>query len=410
MQRFPLSSAQRWVFDHCLAYPGSTQYNLPAVTRLVPEVNAAGLAAAWRQLAELRPVLKTRFALDADGEPYQWSDAAMAVPVTERRMSAAELELYLSRRDGQGFLRPFDLTGGGPLWRVELVTTEKGTVMLTDLQHALFDGVTFNKLMWGRDLVRLYEGKKISPCEWGLYESAADEAELKQGAAYLKAREECLARFDGVEFTTLSKSAADTSGALVRVREYVPQSACDEYCRRAGTDAPGLFLAAFARVLCAQSGQESVALSLKHHGRLERRQLKSYGMYVGFLPLLLERIAALPDAELLAACRTEIAAALGRAVYPVRDFAHELGRVPRLIYNFLALKGMDTCLHLEGAAMPTVLLEGGTTEDELSLNIYLRGEDYEIRVEASDGMYSAARLRQVAQAVRDAVTALYSTN
>jgi hypothetical protein len=75
----------------------------------------------------------------AGGEVRQWSDMSMPIPVVSRKCTEVELQAYIDME----FVRPFNPLGNEPLFRVEVVETEKSICLLSDGYHAIVDMQAF---------------------------------------------------------------------------------------------------------------------------------------------------------------------------------------------------------------------------------------------------------------------------
>ena len=121
MKTYPLLQSQLGVFMQCIQNPQSTQYNLPSECLLPPSVDVERCIKAFEKVIAERPIFRTRFMIDPNGEIRQWSDDTIKVPVIRRKSTYAEMQEYVKNE----FVRPFNLLSGEPLFRVEFVETEK---------------------------------------------------------------------------------------------------------------------------------------------------------------------------------------------------------------------------------------------------------------------------------------------
>ena len=146
------------------------------------------LQKAWEELIRRHRVFRTRFGFDDKGEVYQYSDESMQIPVIMRYDSDEHLQAYIR----EGFMRAFDLLGGEPLIRVELVETEKGKYQLMDMSHVIGDGTSVISVINHTELPALYDGREPEAPAMDLYEAAEREAaemgngEYEQAKAYYR--------------------------------------------------------------------------------------------------------------------------------------------------------------------------------------------------------------------------------
>ncbi|WP_020542774.1 non-ribosomal peptide synthetase, partial [Nonomuraea coxensis] len=150
-----LSDAQRrlWVVDQL--DPGNPAYTLSWAYRIVGELDAAALAAAFDALVDRHPIL-AHVVETRDGEPRQGPGRVRPALRTEE-MSAAEADA--AAREEARFA--FDL-GGGPLTRARLLRVASGDHrLILTLHHILADRWSVAILL--HDLFRLYAGEPLPP-------------------------------------------------------------------------------------------------------------------------------------------------------------------------------------------------------------------------------------------------------
>jgi len=136
MKKYPLFPSQLGVFLECLAYPDTTQYNLPYHVKIDLCEDADALVDAWKRLICATPTLRIRFEMDGEGNPRQWPEEDMPIDIPVKDMREAEAADYVQG----GFVRPFDLLSGEPLFRIEIIKTETQINLLMDFHHLLVKG------------------------------------------------------------------------------------------------------------------------------------------------------------------------------------------------------------------------------------------------------------------------------
>jgi amino acid adenylation domain-containing protein len=153
----PLSFAQQrlWFLDRL--QPGLAVYNLPLVLRAAGPLSAALLEAALAEIVRRHAVLRTTFAVDAEGEPVQV--VAAPGPLRLGRVDLSGLAEPARETEGARLLaaelrRPFDLERG-PLLRSLLVRLQPGEHLLAlTMHHIVSDGWSLGVLL--RELRALY--------------------------------------------------------------------------------------------------------------------------------------------------------------------------------------------------------------------------------------------------------------
>ena len=142
MKKYPMLQSQLGVFLDWQKYPDSVQYNLPMHAEMERHEDAQAIAEAWKKVIRASAVLRNRFAVDEEGNLCQWPDDDMPINIPIKQMSEAEAQAYI-RTD---FVRPFDVLGGEPLFRIELIETEARLHMIFDIHHLVIDGLSCRAL------------------------------------------------------------------------------------------------------------------------------------------------------------------------------------------------------------------------------------------------------------------------
>ena len=137
MSNFPLSYAQMGVYVDCMKQPTSTVYNIPAAIRFPKGTDAQLLSKSVETIIQAHPQFHVHF--DSQGaDIIQTIDANQPVVIAQSKLGEAEIKKYMTN-----FVQPFNLRQG-PLYRMEIVTTEESVYLLADVHHLIFDGASFD--------------------------------------------------------------------------------------------------------------------------------------------------------------------------------------------------------------------------------------------------------------------------
>ena len=399
MKTYPLLQSQLGVLLQSMQHPESTQYNLPLYIYMPLQMTRKAVVAVMQKLVDSVPELHTRFMTDEQGEIRQWSDPQMQIPVVSRKCTEDELQAYIS----DGFVRPFDPLGNEPLFRVEVVETEENICLLSDGYHAIVDGMSLSPILTTA-FTTIFEGGSVEPQPYGLYQAADDEAAMLGTEAYQRAKAYYAEKFAGLEMATLSPNQSGTMGQMGRCKATIGRSVCDDWCREHGIQPVLLFQAAFGHVMSVLTHQEKVAFTTTNHGRMDKRLRGSIGMFVKRVPILVNADSSQRVIDFIRSQRAELMSTIRYGIYPFTHFCSDLGVKPGVMFNFMAVKGMEERVQFGGAGFRVVQPVRDEIDSDLRVSIYMKGDDYEIRVESSLTMNDEATLRMVAEAMKVAVT------
>ncbi|MCR5159631.1 MAG: amino acid adenylation domain-containing protein [Prevotella sp.] len=338
--------------------------------------------------------LHTRFVVGAQGELRQWCDLSMTIPVVSRHCSEAELQAYISR----GFVRPFRLFSGEPLFRVEVVETEQRLCLLSDGHHAIVDGMSFAPILTSA-FARAMEGEVLEPQPYGMYQAAEAEAASFATESYQRAKAYYAEKFAGLKLATLSSQRHGSMGKMGRRSALVSRRLCDEWCQRQGVAVNLLFQAAFSHAVGVLTRQERVAYFTVNHGRMDKRLRSSVGMFVRSVPFLADGSGDPTVADYIRRLRTELMSTIRHGIYPFTHFCMDLDMTPGVMFNFQAMASMEERLLLGDMELEVVQPVREEMDGDAGVLIFCKGDSYEIRVESGLAMNSEPTLQMLADAI-----------
>ncbi|KST65996.1 non-ribosomal peptide synthetase [Mastigocoleus testarum] len=155
-ENLPLSFAQArlWLLEQLK--PGSYIYNMPALIRLVGDLNIEVLEQSINEIINRHEVLRTNFVL-ADEQPLQkiLPKVQLKISVANlRELTEAEQKAEINRFSVEEFQHPFDFTQA-PLLRCKLLQIgEQEYILLFVIHHIVFDGWSTGVFI--RELATLY--------------------------------------------------------------------------------------------------------------------------------------------------------------------------------------------------------------------------------------------------------------
>lgn len=402
IQSYPLLQSQLGVFIECQAEPTLTRYNLGAKLTLSENIDLDRLEQAVRRVIDARPILRTRFFLDEEGNPRQYEDEEMKIPVERLRMSEEELDAYVKKH----FVRPYPMDGSEPLCRFSIVVTEKQRYLLYGFHHTIADGTSFFTLFPKHDLPLAYAGKPLSPETKPLYAYALEEEKQMASSSFAEAGKFYLEKFADVEPTELaSTSAGSRMGNCIYLSERMEADAINAWCEAHQMRPNHLIQAAFSLLLSRLSRQQKVTYVSVRHGRFDKALLDAYGMFVKTVPVLVDANPEMPVLDYVKAVAEEWKSTYKMADYSYPQFCRDTHVAPFVTFTYQG-NNMVKEYTLDGEPMAFEQIDLGRVDSDLTCYIYAYPHQYEICMEASDALYDEVYLRRFAQALEACVLEL----
>ena len=396
MKTYPLLQSQMGIFLEWMGEPSATRYNLPCFLSFSKKISAEQLEAALLKLIKSRRVLQTRIFIDENGNPRQYSDSNLEIGVLRREMSDEELTNYKLK----GFVRPYDLLSGEPLCRFEIIETPTQNAMFFELHHIIGDGLTLAPNITLNDFPKAFYGEELPEIPFGMYEYAELEEENLESDAYGKAKQYYAEKFAGMNFTSLGQLPADCTGNSIHEDAYIPAATIDDWCRENGTQSNLLFMAAFSFVASIVSREENVVFSSINHGRMDKRLRNAYGMFVKSNPILASITPDKSVIDFIKGFRMELMSTIRYGAYPFSHFCRDLKMTPTIEFGFQGV-AMQEYLEIDGEKIYAEQLDRGKSSSNLTCIIYLDKGNYDIRLTASDAIFSREKLEMLAKTIKN---------
>jgi len=392
----PLSFAQMGVYVECVKNPTSTIYNIPAKVAFPLETDTQVLADAVRRLAEQHPQFSVHFGSEGS-EPVQVITPQQEVEIVLTKLSEAELEHYK-----QEFVRPFNLNRG-PLYRFEIVTTERRNYLLMDVHHLIFDGASFD-LFLGQ-LCDIMDGKALETedMSYAAFVQAEKESEGSEEFAAAGAWfHERLAGCEGVTEIPADLTNPIEQGVTAAVASPFDMEAVSAFCRARGITAAHLTLAATFYALSRFSNSERLCITTISNGRSNLRIHNTVGMFVNTLALSAQ-IGEQSIEEFLQEVSENFDRTLEHENYPFAKIAADYDLSAEIMFAYqMGVLNSYTC---QGTELELENLELNVPKFRVAFYIKEEQGKPSVCIEYDDGRYSHGLMQSLADSVCQAIVA-----
>jgi natural product biosynthesis luciferase-like monooxygenase protein/amino acid adenylation domain-containing protein len=362
-QRLPLSYAQQslWLVDNI--EQGSVHYNIPFALKLTGDLSVSALTQAFATIVQRHHSLRSCFALDSEGQPYQWLRSADDFSVAIVEVGVEQLE-PLAVAAGQ---HVFDLSQD-LLLKVDLLAIKESEhVLLVTMHHIASDGWSIGVLVNEfAALYRAYVQHQANPLpnplpeleiQYGDYahwqrqwlQGPEFESQLDHWATQLADLPLChhlpldyarakLQSFQGDNYH--SSLDADTSAALSRL------------CQQQDASLLMGLHAAFASWIAAYSNETDIVIGTPAANREQTEIAGLIGFFVNTLVLRSDLSARPSFIELIQQSKTVLLDAYARQQVPFEQIVERLQPTRSLSFNPL----FQVMLVMEHSDGPTVEL------------------------------------------------------
>ena len=386
----PLSYAQTGVYFECLKNPETTLYNIPTKIGFPKDTDSAALIDAIKALVKAHPQMTVHFGNGEEGI-VQTVDLEQAVEIPVKQMREDELAQY--KHD---FVKPFDL-GSDPLYRFEIVKTEKQTYLMMDVHHLIFDGGSVDIFL--QQLCSMMNGETIEEEDLSYAGYVSAEQAAEGGAEYQAAQDFFKERLAVVEAATEVRPDLPNpnKGTIGKAISALDIKTIDAFCRNNNITPAHLILSAIYYSLSRFANSEQVCITTVSNGRSNLLIRNTVGMFVNTLALG-ATIGKQTVKEFLLEVSENFDETLRHENYPFAQIAADYGLTAEIQFVYqLGVISQYVCkgtpLELEGLELKV---------PKFPITFFIRDIDGQasVCVEYDNGKYSARLMQSLADAVK----------
>ncbi len=390
----PLSYAQMGVYVDCMKQPTSTVYNIPALVRFPKGTDVQLLEKSIETIIKSHPQFFVHFDSEG-GEIVQIVDTDQPVVITKSQYSEAELEKYKVE-----FVRPFNLRQG-PLYRMEIVTTEQSVYLLIDVHHLIFDGGSVDLFL--NQLCDLMNGKEIEAEAISYANFVADEKAAENTPSYIEAKNffnERLGKVEGVTEVPSDLTNPLDQGTVSEVFCKMDFNAMEEFCKKNNLSSSHLTLAAVFYALSRFTNNEQICITTISNGRSDLRISNTTGMFVNTLAMSAQ-IGEQNVMDFLKDTGKNFDETLTHEKYPFAQIAADYDLSAEIMFAYQM--GVIDQYVVNGQKLEIESLELNTPKFRIAFYIQEKEGVPGVMVEYDNGRYSHSLMQSLAQSVCNAV-------
>ncbi len=393
MKLFPITQTQQGIYFECLRHASEAVYNNAYLFRFTERIDIDKLARAVEQVVTLRPVLFTHIVEDADGVP------CMSMPAPKDCVYAQAVE-HVSDEDfihiREQLKQPFDIHTDG-LFRLRLFDTETTQYLFVDTHHIISDGLSLRALL--SDLESVYAGRAVRTEAISAFDIAEAEQSARAGEAYANAKQWTEATYAGSEGTIVPDGDInnDKEEKHGEYQQNLSTSYADlsRFCEAQGVSQAALAYGVFGRLLGVLTDKKDVAFASIWHGRHDRHQLRTIQMMVKTFAVRCRYDEPVTVSDYLHAIHTQNEGAMTNDIYSFAEVAAATGINSHVLFAYQGT--MHRALTFAGVAMEQVSGEDNATNEPLSLQLMVQGDELLLDVQYFSNLYSEAYIRRMVE-------------
>ena len=396
----PLSYAQMGVYVDCVKQPESTVYNIPMTVRFPKDVDTTLLTTALETLVKAHPQLQAHFG-SSGSDIIQIVDFDQPIEILHSQHNEAEMDQH--KRD---FVKPFNLRQG-PLYRMEIVTTEQWVYLMLDFHHLVMDGGSFDLFL--TQLFDLLNGHEIEPESFTYADFVAAEKAAESSEEYAAARnffQERLGKVEGVTEVPSDLTNPKEHGAVETLSSQLDFEAIENFCRQHNITPAHLTLAATFYALSRFTNNEQLCITTISNGRSDLRISNTTGMFVNTLALS-ATIGEQTVLEFLNETSKHFDETLRHEKYPFAQIAADYDLSAEIMFAYQM--GVIDEHKFKGQTLAIENLESDTPKFRIFFYIMNdKAGKPSVCVEYDNGRYSHDLMQHLAQSICNAVKAFIS--
>ena len=323
----PLSYSQTGVYFECMKNPADTIYNIPFKMSYPATVTAEQLQKAVAEVIAAHQEMRVHFDTVNGNIMQMLDEQEPEVPIN--MMTEVELEDYKHT-----FVKPFNLSKG-PLYRAEVVKTEKGLYLLLDVHHLIFDGASFDIVL--KQIIQRIENQDIEKESYTYFDFVLDQQRNASSQEFSEAKtyfDQQMSHFENAaELTADIKSIADYRGELKKVFYDIDFDTISQFCTKNGITPASFMLSAAMYTLSRYINSRDVYICTISSGRANVKTADTTGMFVNTL-VLSGQVNDVTVKEFINETGNTFESTLRHENYPFAQIAADYGFHPAVTYAY----------------------------------------------------------------------------
>ena len=386
----PLSYSQTGVYFECMKNPADTIYNIPFMVSYPATVTPEQLQKAVAEVIAAHQEMRVHFDT-VNGNIMQILDE-QEPEIPLNMMTEEELKAYK-----HAYVKPFNLSKG-PLYRAEVVKTEKRLCLLLDVHHLIFDGASFDIVL--KQIIQRIDNQDIEKENYTYFDFVSDQQRNASGREFGEAKaffDQQMSRFENAaELTADIKSIADYRGELKKVFYEIDFDTISQFCVKNGITPASFMLSAAMYTLSRYINSRDVYICTISSGRANVKTADTTGMFVNTL-VLSGQVNDVTVKEFIGETGDTFEKTLRHEDYPFAQIAADYGFRPAVTYAYQV--GVVSQHTIGGEPVTVEGLELNVPKFKMEVRICTQEDKPCIGIYYDDSVYSETLMTGFAEAM-----------
>ena len=390
---YPLSAVQLGVYYDAMKRPDDILYNIPLCLAF-EKIDVSKFIEAIKKTVAAHSYINTHVEVK-NGELVQVRNDSEIPNVVYTELAE---DKFLSYKEH--FIRSFNLRNW-PLYRFEIVKTEKRTYFLMDIHHIIFDGMSLRIFL--KDLGIAYSGQELKPESCSYFDYTENEEKQKITDSYAEAEkffDDMFSKYDSSSEIPADKAGLIEEGRFGESSVKINKTSIESLCSKINVTPASFFLSALFVAVSRFANTKDVYISTIDSGRNSLNTMNTLGMFVHTLPLSMDLKPDLTSEELILKSNDVLRGSVANEIFPFTQISAKYGYQTNIMYE-CQLGVVSTENSIGGVPFEKIETHLEVPKFKIAIIITEENNSYVVSVRYNDAIYTEGYMKTLANSLKN---------
>lgn len=386
-----LCAEQLGVYYDTVKRPADLVYNIPMMYTFPKTTDAEKLALSVERVIKASPVLSSRIVLSGkDIVQKQIENFDVKVDIAD--LDDREVSDFAEK-----FVLPFDLSSG-PLFKAKILKTQSRVILLFDVHHIVFDGLSLSSFI--QRIADVYENDTNPETDISYYNFIAEEEKTENSEKAensIKYYNELFSEYESASDIAPDIRGKAENGKLQECKSTIDKVTVEEFCRNNGVTPASLFLASLEYTISRCIASRDVYISMISNGRENIEYSEALGMFVKNIPLHGKIKRGISAKDFVNDTAKAMHTAIVNSAYPFIKMFDKYNFISNI--NYACQLGVDKTVKINGEDIIESVIMNPLPKFNLSIHIEENENDIIVNVQYNDALYSREFMNSFSSAI-----------